>query len=85
MSDAICLTGIPEECWRAAIAALAADGWSLRKGGGLDFSRAVLERDGMNIKMEYDIWSDGEMVFASVDTPKIRAALPAHLLADLPL
>ncbi len=68
--DQVCLSDISEEIWRAAIDALAAAGWSLRKGGGLDFSWAVLDRDGMRIDMEYHIWVEGEMAFGH--SPHIR-------------
>lgn len=54
MSDRICLSGMSEESWRAVIEALAAAGLSVRKGGGLDFSWAALDRVGMRIDMEYD-------------------------------
>ncbi len=83
MSDQTCLSGISEESWRAVVEVLAAAGWSLRKGGGLDFSWAVLEREGMRIDMEYDIWQDGDMVFAKTDASAIRADLPATLILTL--
>lgn len=35
-------------------------------GGGLEHSWAVLERDGIRIDMEYDIWSGGQMVVGAV-------------------
>jgi hypothetical protein len=83
MSDQICLSDISEESWRAAIDALTATGWSLRKGGGLDFSWAVLDRDGMRIDMAYDIWREGEMAFAKADASTIRPDLPTHLIVEL--
>lgn len=83
MSDQICLSGISEESWRAVIETLVAAGWSARKGGGLDFSWAVLDRDGMRIDMEYDIWQEGEMAFAKSDASTIRADLPVQLIVEL--
>lgn len=83
MLDQMCLSGISEESWRAVIEALVAAGWSMRKGGGLDFSWAVLDRDGMRIDMEYDIWQEGEMVFSLGHTSTIRGDLPAQLIVEL--
>jgi hypothetical protein len=83
MLDHICLSDISEENWRAAIDALAGAGWSLRKGGGLDFSWAVLDLDGMRIDMDYDIWRDGEMVFAKSHASTISADLPTELVFEL--
>ena len=83
MLDQMCLSGISEESWRAVIEALVAAGWSMRKGGGLDFSWAVLDRDGMRIDMEYDIWQEGEMAFAKSDESTIRADLPVQLIVEL--
>ncbi|AJC80646.1 hypothetical protein IE4803_CH03479 [Rhizobium etli bv. phaseoli str. IE4803] len=82
MVDQISLSGLSEESWRAVIEALAAAGWSVRKGGGLDFSWAAVERDGMRIGMEYDAWQEGEMVFAKADVSIISGDLPAQLLAN---
>jgi hypothetical protein len=83
MWDQICLSDISEESWRAAINALTATGWSVRKGGGWDFSWAVLDRDGMRIDMEYDVWREGEMAFAKADASTIKADLPAQLIVEL--
>ncbi|MBB5538981.1 hypothetical protein [Rhizobium giardinii] len=83
MSDRICLSGMSEESWRAVIEALAAAGWSVRKGGGLDFSWAALDRVGMRIDMEYDAWQEGEMAFAKADAPTISGDLPTQLIAKL--
>ena len=83
MCDRIWLSGISEESWRAVIEALAAAGWSVRKGGGLDFSWAVLDRDGMRVDMEYDAWREGEMAFARADALTICGDLPAQLIIRL--
>ncbi|PDV89863.1 hypothetical protein CO652_00055 [Rhizobium sp. H4] len=83
MVDQISLSGLSEESWRAVIEALAAAGWSVRNGGGLDFSWAAVERDGMRIDMEYDAWQEGEMVFAKADASIISGDLPAQLIAKL--
>ena len=83
MSDQTCISNIPEEIWRAAIAALKAGGWTAQIGGGLDFSWALLTRDGMRIDMEYDIWCDGEMSFATADAPIIRSAVSSDVFALL--
>jgi hypothetical protein len=76
---------IPKDAWRAAVFALRDRGWRLNMGGGLDHSWAVLERDGMCIEMEYDIWSEGEITMAAGDAAKIAADLPANLIAELGL
>lgn len=78
----LCLSAIPEPCWRALVAALAAKGWSLRKGGGLDFSWAVLDRNDIQIRMECDIWCDGEMTFPSASAALIKASLDPDLSAE---
>ncbi|WEZ85723.1 hypothetical protein P6U16_21930 (plasmid) [Rhizobium sp. 32-5/1] len=83
MLDQMCLSGISEESWRAVIEALVAAGWSMRKGGGLDFSWAVLDRDGMRIDMEYDVWQEGEMAFARGHASAIKANLPVPLIVEL--
>jgi len=54
-------------------------------GGGLEHTWAVLERDGIRIEMEYDIWSEGEMVLAATDAAKLKAYLPTTLLLELGL
>lgn len=54
-------------------------------GGGLDHSWAVLERNGLRIEMEYDIWSEGEIVMDAADVAKITALLPADLIRQLGL
>ncbi|UDF32816.1 UNVERIFIED_ORG: hypothetical protein LHK14_23910 (plasmid) [Roseateles sp. XES5] len=77
--------GISKDVWCAAVAALGDQGWSVEKGGGLDHSWAVLERDGMRIEMEYDIWAEGEMVVVAADAKKLKASLPATLLIKLGL
>jgi hypothetical protein len=74
---------IPKDVWHATISALRDEGWSLEKGGGLDHSWAVLERDDMRIEMEYDIWKEGEMVVTAADAAKLKACLPAALLEQL--
>jgi hypothetical protein len=76
---------IPKDTWYATIAALRDDGWRLEKGGGLDHAWAVLERDGMRVEMEYDIWQEGEMVVAAADAAKLKACLPAAILVKLGL
>ena len=83
MFDPIYLSGISEESWRAVIEALTAAGWSKRKGGALDFSWAVLYRDGMRIDMEYDIWQEGEMAFARGHASTIRTDLPVQFIVEL--
>ncbi|WP_143535757.1 MULTISPECIES: hypothetical protein [unclassified Rhizobium] len=85
MSDRIYLSGLSEESWRAVIETLGAAGWSVRKGGGLDFSWAVLERGGIRIDMEYDAWQEGEMAFAQTDGSTIANDLPAQLILQLKL
>ncbi|AHG48748.1 hypothetical protein RLEG12_07385 (plasmid) [Rhizobium leguminosarum bv. trifolii CB782] len=70
MSEKIYLSGISQETWRAVIETLGAGGWSVRKGGGLDFSWAVVEWNGIRIDMEYDAWQDGEMAFAKLTAPQ---------------
>ena len=82
MIDQTLLTDIPEETWRSVIAGLSAAGWSVQLGGGLDFSWASLTFDEMRINMEYDIWREGEMTFATVHGPKIKGALSSDLLAQ---
>lgn len=54
-------------------------------GGGLEHTWALLERDGIRVEMEYDIWSEGEMVLDAADTAKLKAYLPATLLVELGL
>jgi hypothetical protein len=76
------VTDISEETWRSVIAGLSAAGWSVQIGGGLDFSWALLAFDEMRIDMEYDIWREGEMTFATVHGPKIKGALSTDLLAQ---
>ncbi|MFT2214941.1 hypothetical protein ACLJYM_24190 [Rhizobium giardinii] len=77
------VSGISEESWRAVIEALAAAGWSVRKGGGLDFSWAALDRDGVRIDMRYDAWQEGEMAFVKAYASTIRGDLPAQLIVEL--
>ncbi len=79
----MCLSGISEESWRAVIEAWAAAGWSVRKGGGQDFSWAVLDRDGMRVDTEFDIWQEGEMSFARGHASTISADLPVQLIVEL--
>jgi hypothetical protein len=76
---------ISKDVWRALVFALSNKGWRLSMGGGLDHSWAVLERDGMRIDMEYDIWGEGELVMDAGDAAKITADLPASLIAELGL
>ncbi|WP_150130177.1 hypothetical protein [Sinorhizobium sp. RAC02] len=85
MSERIHCFEIPKDVWYAAISALRDEGWRVETGGGLDHSWAVLERDGMRIEMEYDIWMEGEMVVAAADVAKLKACFPAPLLAKLGL
>lgn len=82
MIDQTLVTDIPEETWRSVIAGLSAAGWSVQVGGGLDFSWALLTFDEMRIDMEYDIWREGEMTFATVHGPEIKAALSSDLIAQ---
>ncbi|PZR76449.1 MAG: hypothetical protein DI537_44130 [Stutzerimonas stutzeri] len=49
---------ISKDVWCATIAAVGDEGWSVDKGGGLDHSWAVLERDGIRIEMECDFWAE---------------------------
>ncbi|OMQ46450.1 hypothetical protein BKP54_00970 [Ensifer sp. 1H6] len=84
-ADRIHCFAISKDAWYAAIFALRDQGWSLDMGGGLDHSWAVLERDGIRIEMEYDIWSEGEMVVAAGDLVKLRANFPTTVLVELGL
>lgn len=74
-----------EDVWRALVFALSSKGWHSSIGGGLDHSWAVLERDGMRIEMEYDIWGQGELIMAVGDVAQLAADLPANLIAELGL
>jgi hypothetical protein len=76
---------ISKDVWHAALFALRDKGWCLDMGGGLEHTWAVLERDGIRIEMEYDIWSEGEMVLAATDAAKLKAYLPTTLLLELGL
>ena len=76
---------IPADLWRTVIFALRDQGWTLDLGGGLDHSWAVLERNGLRIEMEYDIWSEGEIVMDAADVAKITALLPLDLIRQLGL
>jgi hypothetical protein len=76
---------MPKDLWRATICALTEEGWSVEKGGGLDHSWAVLERNGVRIEMEYDIWREGEMTIAAADAAKLRASPPTAALVKLGL
>lgn len=78
-------SGIPKDLWYATISALRDRGWSLDMGGGLDHSWAVLEQDGRCLKMDYDIWAEGEMVFDPADAEALKASLPAATLMQLGL
>ena len=51
-------------------------GWQLRKGGGIDHSWGELHKGSLTLKMEYDIWSNGDLKFARSDQEAILAALP---------
>jgi hypothetical protein len=76
---------IPADLWRTVGFALRDKGWHLDMGGGLDHSWAVLERNGMRIEMEYDIWSEGAMVMDAAAVAKITADLPVVLIRHLEL
>ncbi len=52
-------------------------------GGGLDHSWAVLERDGLRVEMDYDIWAGGELALSPADRKKANALLPTTVLAML--
>ncbi len=75
--------GIQRDEWDAVIVALREQGWSVDIGGGLEHSWAVLERDGMRLEMDYDIWREGEIVVAEGDEAVLRACLPIPLLEKL--
>lgn len=83
--DHIHCFGIPKDLWYATLFALRDAGWSLDMGGGLEHSWAVLERDGRCIKMEYDIWAEGEMVVDAADAETLKASLPATTRMQLGL
>jgi len=71
---------IPEDQWGAFMHALAAAGWTLTKGGGLDHSWARLNNvAGSQIDMVYDIWMQGEITITASDLDEIATALPASL------
>lgn len=83
MSERIHCFEISRDVWNQAIAALRARGWSLDMGGGLDHSWAVLERDGLRVEMDYDIWAGGELALSPADRKKANALLPTTVLAML--
>lgn len=83
MSERIHFSGISKDAWYEAISALREQGWSLDMGGGLDHSWALLERDGLRVEMEYDIWGEGELVLTAADGVKAKALLPPAVLAIL--
>jgi hypothetical protein len=85
VSERIHCFEISKDVWYAAISALRDQGWCLDRGGGLDHAWAVVERDGMRIEMEFDIWGGGEMVVAATDEAKLRTYFPTILLMDLGL
>lgn len=76
---------IPKDLWNAVIFALRDQGWSVDRGGGLEHSWAVLEREGRRLEMNYDIWKEGEIVVAEGDETVLRSCLPIPLLAQLGL
>jgi hypothetical protein len=83
VSERIHCFEISRDVWNQAIAALRARGWSLDMGGGLDHSWAVLERDGLRVEMDYDIWAGGELALFPADRKKANALLPTTVLAML--
>lgn len=83
MPERVHCFGISRDAWRAAILALINEGWAVEKGGGLDHSWAVLERDGMRVEMEYDIWAEGEVIIGAADAAKLKALHPATALIRL--
>lgn len=83
MSERIHCFEISRDVWNQAIAALRARVWSLDMGGGLDHSWAVLERDGLRVEMDYDIWAGGELALSPADRKKANALLPTTVLAML--
>lgn len=85
MSERVHQFQISRDLWRAIAFALQDKGWRLNMGGGLDHSWAVLERDGMRIDMEYDIWGEGALVMAAGDAANVTADLPANLITELGL
>lgn len=74
--SALCVEGIPDGDWQSLRDQLAAEGWTLQRGGGLDHSWARLSKDALEIHMEYDIWREGWVGFPSRRKADILAALP---------
>lgn len=75
--DALCVAEMPDGDWQGLRDELAVEGWTLRRGGGLDYSWASLEKDALEIYMEYDIWMEGWVWFPTRHKAEVLAALPA--------
>ena len=81
MSTAITITDIAQDDWIALRDQLAADGWTLTKGGGLDHAWAALSLGELVIEMEWDNWMEGEINYATEQAELIEAVLPAAIKA----
>lgn len=81
MSTSISISDIPQARWIALRDHLAADGWTLTKGGGLDHAWATLCRGELLIEMEWDNWMEGEINYATEQAGLIEAVLPENIRA----
>lgn len=81
MSKSISITDIAQDEWVALRDQLAADGWTLTKGGGLDHAWATLYRGELLIEMEWDNWMDGEINYVAEQAELIEAVLPESIRA----
>ncbi|MGU3398831.1 hypothetical protein ACLBWS_03675 [Brucellaceae bacterium D45D] len=61
---------------------LAGKGWAIERGGDLDHSWANLSKGDLQISMEYDIWSEGQISFDESQKVQILVALPKDFLSS---
>ncbi|BAP40968.1 hypothetical protein NJC40_15765 [Pseudomonas sp. 21LCFQ02] len=81
MAHLIRISDVPRARWIALRDQLAADGWTLIRGGGLDHSWATLHRGEPVIEMQWDNWTEGEITYAQEQAGLIEAQLPEDIRA----
>lgn len=81
MVEQIRITDIPQAEWLAVRDALAAQGWNLSRGGGLDHVWATLRLGDLVIEMQWDNWMEGEITYTTEQAGLIEAFLPEGIRA----
>ena len=81
MTQATRITVLAHDEWIALRDQLAANGWTLTKGGGLDHAWAALSLGKLVIEMEWDNWMEGEINYAQEQAELIEAFLPENIRA----